>query len=321
MSIEKFYFESDDDKATVIELPEGISRIAYYSLDIDGDCKLIFPASLTSLEKQFENCEYEFKSSSLYYIDDGIYYSKDKSILVFCHTDKEFFEVPEGVKKISAGAFSHCESLTSITIPESVTSIGDYAFSCCESLTSITIPESVTSIGVHAFSGCESLTSITIPESVTSIGVCAFDGCKSLTSITIPESVTSIGKYAFDGCESLTSIAIPESVTSIGKSAFCKSLSEIITSNSIVNKYLSESSDRHNNIMIYTESQIADKKRTEEERRRQEEERRRQQEEHRRQEEAKKALYRSQGVCQYCGGTFKGLFSKSCSSCGKKKDY
>ena len=80
--------------------------------------------------------------------------------------------------------------------------------------------------------------------------------------------------------------------------------------------------------MIYTESQIADKKRMEEERRRQEEERRRQeerllrqQEEHRRQEEAKKALYRSQGKCQYCGGTFKGLFSKACSSCGKKKDY
>ena len=329
-----FDFESDDDKATVIELPEGISRIAYNFLDIDGDCKLILPASLTLLEKQSENCEYEFKGSSLYYIDDGIYYSKDKSILVFCHTDKESFEVPEGVKKISAGAFSYCESLTSITIPESVTSIGDFAFEGCESLASITIPESVTSID-FAFCDCKSLTSITIPESVTSIGDHAFSGCKSLTSIAIPESVTSIGDHAFSGCESLTSIAIPESVTSIGKSAFCKSLSEIITSNSIVNKYLSESSYRHNNIMIYTESQLADKKRMEEEHRRQEEEHRRQeeerrrqeerlrrqQEEHRRQEEAKKALYRSQGVCQYCGGTFKGLFSKSCSSCGKKKDY
>lgn len=29
-----------------------------------------------------------------------------------------------------------------------------------------------------------------------------------------------------------------------------------------------------------------------------------------------------QGVCQYCGGTFKkGLFSTKCTSCGKKKDY
>lgn len=33
------------------------------------------------------------------------------------------------------------------------------------------------------------------------------------------------------------------------------------------------------------------------------------------------AQRRSQGVCQYCGGTFKGLFSKKCSSCGKPKDY
>lgn len=27
------------------------------------------------------------------------------------------------------------------------------------------------------------------------------------------------------------------------------------------------------------------------------------------------------GVCRYCGGKFKGLFSKVCTSCGKKKDY
>ena len=30
---------------------------------------------------------------------------------------------------------------------------------------------------------------------------------------------------------------------------------------------------------------------------------------------------RSQFVCQHCGGTFKGLFSLKCSSCGKPKDY
>ena len=30
---------------------------------------------------------------------------------------------------------------------------------------------------------------------------------------------------------------------------------------------------------------------------------------------------RSQGLCQHCGGTFKGLFAKKCSVCGIKKDY
>lgn len=40
------------------------------------------------------------------------------------------------------------------------------------------------------------------------------------------------------------------------------------------------------------------------------------------QEEARyREWRRMKGLCQYCGGTFKGLFSKKCSSCGKPKDY
>lgn len=27
------------------------------------------------------------------------------------------------------------------------------------------------------------------------------------------------------------------------------------------------------------------------------------------------------GICQHCGGSFKGLFRRTCSSCGKRKDY
>ena len=30
---------------------------------------------------------------------------------------------------------------------------------------------------------------------------------------------------------------------------------------------------------------------------------------------------KAQGRCQHCGGTFKGLFTKKWSSCGKEKDY
>lgn len=32
-------------------------------------------------------------------------------------------------------------------------------------------------------------------------------------------------------------------------------------------------------------------------------------------------LRRADGVCLYCGGTFKGLFKKVCSNCGKPKNY
>ena len=41
------------------------------------------------------------------------------------------------VTTIGFGAFSNCDSLTSVTIGNSVTTIGDYAFYGCSSLTSV----------------------------------------------------------------------------------------------------------------------------------------------------------------------------------------
>ena len=35
----------------------------------------------------------------------------------------------------------------------------------------------------------------------------------------------------------------------------------------------------------------------------------------------RKKTWRSTGKCQHCGGAFKGLFSKKCTSCGREKDY
>ena len=34
-----------------------------------------------------------------------------------------------------------------------------------------------------------------------------------------------------------------------------------------------------------------------------------------------RAQLRSQNLCQYCGGTFKGMFTKKCTNCGREKDY
>ena len=50
-------------------------------------------------------------------------------------------------------------------------------------------------------------------------------------------------------------------------------------------------------------------------------EKRKKQAEAERAEAERRRVLRLSGVCQYCGGQFKGLFTQKCSVCGKPKDY
>ncbi len=153
--------------------------------------------------------------------------------------------IPNSVTSISKGAFKNCSSLTKVTIGNSVTTIGDDAFLYCSSLLEVTIPNSVITIGDNAFSNCSSLETITVEtgnQTFHSSGNCIIEtatkilhiGCKNST-IPIDGSVTTIGDNAFSGCSSLTEITIPNSVTSIGTSAFynCSSLTEVTIPNSV----------------------------------------------------------------------------------------
>lgn len=38
-------------------------------------------------------------------------------------------------------------------------------------------------------------------------------------------------------------------------------------------------------------------------------------------EQEKLEVFKARGVCQHCGGSFRGLFNKVCRTCGKPKDY
>ena len=231
--------------------------------DEEIDIEEFFINNLT-LYKKFYSNQYKFD------IDDATrrlselkknnytYYYDGHKIDTYIRNKIKRLIIEDNVTNIGTEAFSHYDSLTSVTIGNSVTSIGDRAFSGCSKLTSIIIGNGVTSIGSSVFSYCDSLnynvkdnlkylgnsenpylylagttsdsittaTIATIDNNCKLIGNYVFSDCYWLTSIIIPDSVTSIGSYAFNRCSSLTSIEIPNSVTNIGYYAFsgCDSL-------------------------------------------------------------------------------------------------
>ena len=167
--------------------------------------------------------------------------------------------IPNDIISIGDGAFSGCDSLTSIEIPGIVTSIGENAFRSCTGLTRIEIPNSVTSIGDQAFYGCRGLKSLmnysnlVFCKGSTEWGYIAYyaetvynapngyfdgdyiwaeSGGQKILAYYLGDAVElklpadckgeeyAIGAEAFAGCIGLVSVEIPNSVIGIGNSPF-----------------------------------------------------------------------------------------------------
>ena len=213
--------------------------------------------------------------------------------------------IPDSVTIIDERAFEGCTKLREIFIPDSVTTIGEDAFNDCKSLAYITIPNSVTNLGKGVFHGCTALTHITILNGITEIGNYEFMGLKKLIKIVIPENVTTIGKSAFEDCENLKDISLPNGVTTIGDRAFkgCVSLDSITIPESVKkigNEAFSGCTKLDcfklgNSVPLIALSAFLGCPFV--------------------------AEYKRKGVCQHCGGKFKGLFTKTCEKCGLYKDY
>lgn len=75
----------------------------------------------------------------------------------------EQITIPNCVKEIGYGVFSHAKRTKHIIIEDGVQKIGSCAFRA-SSIESISIPESVTNIGEEAFAACRNLSTVSIPE-------------------------------------------------------------------------------------------------------------------------------------------------------------
>ena len=160
--------------------------------------------------------------------------------------------VPVGVKKISYGAFYHCDGLERVSLPTSITLVEPKAFSYTPWLENFlggmpvegnessdgnylisggvlvayrgtdsqaVIPHGVRVIAADAFRDHGELESVMVPDSVTVIGEGAFEGCGNLTAVSLGSKVYQVKDRAFEGC-GLQQITLPESVQEVGIWAF-----------------------------------------------------------------------------------------------------
>ena len=341
---------------THIEIPDSVTAIGHSAFcDCTALKGLVIPSSVTSIgNNAYWGCsalESVVMPNSVTSIGRSCFYQcpiKEANVptvaISFLPKEKlKLVTINDGTS-IAESAFKGCTSLESVIIPDSVTSIGECAFEKCVSLKSIEIPKGVTKIERSTFSACRSLKSVAISHSVTSIGECAFKGCSSFKSIEIPNSVTSIGNGAFEDCYSLASVEIPKSVVSVGSHIFdschivtatvptnmilvlptwnlekliinggasiddnalndCQSLKSVVISNSVTSIGNGAFKNCRSLASVEIPSSVTDigvgaflgcKISNERMQNR---------------------------LCIYCGGIFKGLLTKNCTSCGRKKSY
>lgn len=140
----------------------------------------------------------------------------------------ETIRLPEGMKIISAKAFSYCEALKDVLLPSTLIDILTDAFQHT-ALREIIIPDGVSNLGGACFQSCKYLTYVRLPSNLKSLIGAQFEECISLTSIYIPDSINHIGSREFNNCHSLLTLNFPPQLKNFGVDAIanCSSLKYI----------------------------------------------------------------------------------------------
>jgi len=229
MNEEKDLLEKCEDNGEVIEVPEGIKRIAACAFQNRTRFKNIsLPESLEVIESEaFRSC------SNLKNIDIPENTVRIGNSAFRDCINLKSLNIKNGLIKIGDRAFENCSRLEDIKLPAELTEIYASVFNGCKRLKKIELPAMLTVLGENAFGDCVALEEISLPETIIKIDDLVFSGCSNLKKIDLPEGLKKIGKAAFKNCESLTTVNIPASVVYMSMDLFrgCNSLKSIVVSN------------------------------------------------------------------------------------------
>jgi hypothetical protein len=142
------------------------------------------------------------------------------------------------VTQLTAGAFSNCPGISSITMNNLLNFTGpvpgESTFANCVGLVVVNMPSFQTFSGYeNTFSGCANLSVVNMP-SLQSLEVGTFIECLGIVlfdNINLGTTITSYPENTFGFCTNIVNVNVPKNVTNIGKGAFagCTSLTTFIS--------------------------------------------------------------------------------------------
>ena len=113
---------------TSVTIPDSVTSIGYWAFYGCKKLKDITVPDTADIDSEAFNSTYWYDRQA-----DGFICIR-QSLLGYKGETPATIAIPDGITKISAGAFQNCSELMSATIPDSVTNIADSAFIGCKSL-------------------------------------------------------------------------------------------------------------------------------------------------------------------------------------------
>ena len=210
--IDSFAFDSCS-KLESIDIPSSVEEIGMYAF---SDCNEIKRINVDRDNRNYSS-------------EDGVLYSKDKSVLYKVPPCFEKFTIPSSVSRIDYDAFNNCSKLTTMVIPANVVDIeSGSVFDACTGIKGFVVDKSnpvycdingalCSKDGKDLIRVPEGFETFKTPDSILTIKDSAFWGCEKLTEIEIPKNVMKIETDAF-----VETYGNKRYVVAEGNSCFCE---------------------------------------------------------------------------------------------------